>query len=294
VQLTVLRAPFPGYAPQDAEDLRAALAAILSDLEEWRPGRVQSVSLLGLSLGGAHALHIASQPEPADGLRFERIVAVNPPVDFLRAASRFDDFFDAPLRWPADERDGRVLELGKKVLTLLDGEVSDPRLPFDRTESEFLIGLNGRDSVRNAMVGIEQATGRGVQMGPELDPARGWLLAEMNHSSFEIYVRHLVVPHFLETDRAGAADVESLLEASGLRGLAAALSSDARVRVFTNQDDFLLSAEDVAWLRETLGERASVFPQGGHLGNLWVPEVQEAILDALGTKRESAPAAAND
>ncbi|HEY8120068.1 MAG TPA: VacJ family lipoprotein [Myxococcota bacterium] len=278
VQLTALRAPYPGYAPRDAADLRAALEAIRAELERWRPGRVQASSLLGLSLGAAHALHIAAQPEGT--LHFERIVAVNPPVDFLRAARRFDEFFDAPLRWPAAERDRRVLEIGKKALVLLDGRTGDPRLPFDRIESEFLIGLNGRDAVHNAMVAIQQATGRGLRLEPELDPARGWLLEEVNYSSFDAYVRHLVVPHFLATESA-TATVESLLEASGLRGLGPALAADARVAVITNADDFLLAPEDVAWLEETLGARATIFPHGGHLGNLWVPEVQAAIVQAL-------------
>jgi ABC-type transporter lipoprotein component MlaA len=280
VQLTVLRAPYPGYAPNDAADLRDALEAIRADLESWRPGRVQSASLLGLSLGAAHALHIAARPQTEGAQHFERIVGVNPPVDFLRAAHRFDEFFDAPLRWPAAERDRRVLELGKKALALFNGDVSDPRLPFDRTESEFLIGLNGRDAVHNVMVAIAQATGRRLRLEPELDPARGWLLEEVNHSSFDGYVRHLVLPHFLAIGEE-TASVESLLTASGLRSLAAALAADERVRVVTNADDFLLAPEDIAWLKETLGARVTVFPQGGHLGNLWVPEVQEAILRAL-------------
>jgi ABC-type transporter lipoprotein component MlaA len=289
VQLSALRAPYPGYAPHDAADLHDALAAIRADLDAWRPGRVQSASLLGLSLGAAHALHIAAQPEGA--LHFERIVAVNPPVDFLRAARRFDDFFDAPLRWPAAERDRRVLEIGKKALVLFGGAVSDPRLPFDRIESEFLIGLNGRGAVHNVLVAIQRATGRSLRLEPELDPARGWLLEAVNHSSFDGYVRHLVLPHFLESGQASAS-VESLLAASGLRSLAPALAADERVFVLTNEDDFLLAAEDIAWLRQTLGERATVFPQGGHLGNLWVPEVQEAILRMLGSGvDELAPAA---
>ena len=283
VQLTALRAPYPGYAPRDAADLYAALAAIRADLEAWRPGRVQAVSLLGLSLGAAHALHMATQPEGT--LHFARIVAVNPPVDFLRAARCFDEFFDAPLRWPAAERDRRVLEIGKKALALLAASVGDPRLPFDRIESEFLIGLNGRDAVHNAMVAIQRTTGRGLRLEPELDPARGWLLEEVNHSSFDAYVRHLVVPHFLATE-SGTATVESLLEASGLRSLGPALAGDARVTVITNADDFLLAPEDVAWLRATLGTRATVFPHGGHLGNLWVPEVQETILRSLGSPPE--------
>jgi ABC-type transporter lipoprotein component MlaA len=284
LQLGALRAPYPGYAPHDAADLREAMAAIRADLEAWRPGRVTSASLLGLSLGAAHALHIAAQPATEGGgtQRFERIVAVNPPVDFLRAARRFDDYFDAPLRWPAVERDARVLELGKKALALLAGPSDDPRLPFDRTESEFLIGLNGRDAVHNAMAALERTTGRAVRARGVRDPERGWLLEELNHASFDEYVRRLVLPHFLATEGNGAS-VESLLAASGLRNLAPALAGDARVRVITNADDFLLAAEDVSWVRETLGARAIVFPEGGHLGNLRAPEVQEAILDALGT-----------
>jgi ABC-type transporter lipoprotein component MlaA len=277
VQLAVLRSPYPGYAPHDAADLRATLEAIYADVSAWKPGHVTSASLIGLSLGAAHALHIAAQPE--DALRFERIVAVNPPVDFLVASRRFDEFFDAPLRWPADERDRRVLEIGKKALALFDGEVSDPRLPFDRIESEFLIGLNGRDAVHNAMVAIQTATGRGVLLQPELDPARGWLLEEVNHSSFDAYVRHLVLPHFLGSDPNTS--VEGLLEASGLHEIAPALAANPRVAIFTNADDFLLGEGDAAWLRAALGERVTIFPQGGHLGNLSVPEVQDAIFRAL-------------
>jgi ABC-type transporter lipoprotein component MlaA len=277
VQLRALRSPYPGYAPHDAADIRAALEAIHADIAAWKPGRVTSASLVGLSLGAAHALHIAAQPESA--LRFERVVAVNPPVDFLVASRRFDEFFDAPLRWPAAERDRRVLETGKKALALLDGDVSDPRLPFDRIESEFLIGLNGRDAVHNAMVAIQTTTGRGVLLEPELDPARGWLLEEVNHSSFDAYVRHLVLPHFLGSDPN--ASVESLLEASGLHDIAPALATNPRVAIFTNVDDFLLGEGDADWLRAALGERVTIFPQGGHLGNLWVPQVQDSIFRAL-------------
>lgn len=278
VQLTALRSPYPGYAPDDAADIYRALAAIRADLEAWRPGRIESVSLLGLSLGAAHALHIAAQPEGA--LHFERIVAVNPPVDFLRAAHRFDEFFDAPLRWPAAERDRRVAEIGKKALALFDGEVDDPRLPFDRTESEFLIGLNGRDAVHNALVGIREATGTSPFHDAGRDPRRGWLLDEINESSFEHYVRDVVVPHYIANGEPDAS-ADALLAASGLRSIGSALARDPRVRVLTNADDFLLAPENVAWLKQTLGERATVSPRGGHLGNLWEPEVQRAIFDAL-------------
>jgi pimeloyl-ACP methyl ester carboxylesterase len=53
------------------------------------------------------------------------------------------------------------------------------------------------------------------------------------------------------------------------------------VRVVANADDFLLAPEHLRWLEDTLGERLTVFPAGGHLGNLWRPEVQAAIGRAL-------------
>jgi hypothetical protein len=52
--------------------------------------------------------------------------------------------------------------------------------------------------------------------------------------------------------------------------------------VFHNQDDFLLSEEDWSWLKNIMGRRLTVFSAGGHLGNLYVPEVQNYILEAAG------------
>jgi hypothetical protein len=49
-----------------------------------------------------------------------------------------------------------------------------------------------------------------------------------------------------------------------------------------NRDDFLLPADDLAWLKTTFApDQLTVFEQGGHLGNLSHPAVQKAILEAL-------------
>jgi hypothetical protein len=63
------------------------------------------------------------------------------------------------------------------------------------------------------------------------------------------------------------------------------LRDDARVRAFTNRNDFILGADNLAWRAGVLGDRLVVFPEGGHLGNLHVPAVHEKILDALGPSR---------
>jgi hypothetical protein len=67
-----------------------------------------------------------------------------------------------------------------------------------------------------------------------------------------------------------------------LQTYSAGLRANPDIRVIDNQNDFLLADEDLAWLRATFPlERLTVFPQGGHLGNLTNPKVQAAILAAL-------------
>jgi hypothetical protein len=60
------------------------------------------------------------------------------------------------------------------------------------------------------------------------------------------------------------------------------LRANPYIRVIVNQNDFLLEDEDLAWLRSTFSsQQLTVFPKGGHLGNLSNTSVQKSILAAL-------------
>ncbi len=276
-----LSASYPGYTPSDAKDLYGALAAVHRDLEDRHPGRVTQAHLLGYSLGGIQAIFIAGGEEARspDALRFERYVAINPPVDLRHAAESFDRYFDAPLAWPAEERDRRVQEVAMKAfLVAMEGLPEGTPLPFDRTESEFLVGFAGRVSMTTTLAALER---RGV---PTLEihatDGGGVLADEVNQGSLRRYADELVLPYFLEqTGQDG--DPAAIVHAAGLRAQEHTVRVNARVRIVTNADDFILDAGGLAWLRETAGERLHVFPTGGHLGNLNVPEVQAKIFDAF-------------
>jgi hypothetical protein len=45
-----------------------------------------------------------------------------------------------------------------------------------------------------------------------------------------------------------------------------------------NTDDFLVSPAQLAFLRQTFGSRFTLYPRGGHVGNIWYPDNREAIL----------------
>ena len=74
---------------------------------------------------------------------------------------------------------------------------------------------------------------------------------------------------------ANRADAKRL---TNLREDADNLRNNPKVRVQICEDDFLLTSQDVAWFHEVFGHNLKAYPKGGHLGNLYIPEVQENLV----------------
>lgn len=282
-----LSVDYPGYTPSDAEDLYHALSAIWQDLRAERPDGITSASLLGYSLGGIETLFIAAREDqrPGDSLRFESYTAINPPVDLLYAGRQFDAFFDAPLRWPEAVRAARIRELVMKAFVMLqDGLPENVPLPFDRTESEFLVGFSGRVTVADTLRAVEQRGAPGLEVETPVDGRQATLLDSILRSSFLAYFEQLALPYFAQRE-AHRLDGEALVESASLRSLGTRLQRNPRVAIVTNADDFILGEPGLEWLRANAGDRLTVFPTGGHLGNVGRPEFQEAVLGTLAPVR---------
>ena len=90
-----------------------------------------------------------------------------------------------------------------------------------------------------------------------------------------------MIPYY-QTRGIDSPTAEALEKAGDLRTYDAGLRANPNIRVIVNQNDFLLTDEDLAWLHATFApEQLTVFAQGGHLGNLTNPTVQKSILAAL-------------
>ena len=112
---------------------------------------------------------------------------------------------------------------------------------------------------------------------------------EILQYSYQDYFEKFVIPYYQARGLASPA-AETLEKADDLRTYDAGLRANPDIRVIVNQNDFLLADEDLAWLHATFApEQLTVFPQGGHLGNLSNPTVQKAILAALTPMRPPDP-----
>lgn len=273
----------PAYLPVDGHDVHVALTEIDRRLNVLYPDRLGDKALMGYSLGALHSLFIAAT-EPTNQsplIKFDRFVALNTPVRLLHGVSRLDEFYRAPLDWPAAERTDQMENTFLKVAALSQSTLTpQTSLPFNAIESRFLIGLTFRFLLREIIYSSQRRNNQDVLQQPIRNYRRDPVYQEILEYSYQDYFEKFVIPYYWM--RGMDATAEALEKAGDLRTYEAGLRGNPNFRVIVNQNDFLLADEDLAWLRATFGEeRLTVFAQGGHLGNLANPTVQKTIMEAL-------------
>jgi ABC-type transporter lipoprotein component MlaA/pimeloyl-ACP methyl ester carboxylesterase len=298
-------AAMPAYLPVDGHDLHVALTEIDQHLHALYPNRLGNKALMGYSMGAFQSLFIAAtepaNPPPFDLgatsqlpvrrspgkggplIQFDRYVAINTPIRMVYGISKLDEFYRAPLGWPAAERTGDIENTFLKVAALSKSTLTpQTSLPFNAVESKFLIGLTFRLTLRDIIFSSQRRNNQGVLQHPIRNFRRDPLYQEILQYSYQDYFEKFAIPYY-QTRGLAAPTVETMEKAGDLRTYDAGLRANPNIRVIVNQNDFLLADEDLAWLHATFApEQLTVFPQGGHLGNLSNPTVQKSIMGALG------------
>lgn len=275
-------AALPAYAPVDSNDLLVALSAINNNLEKRHPGRFGKRAIIGLSMGGFQTLQIAAREksQSRDMLVADRYVAINSPVDLKIGAGFLDAFYKAPLQWPQQERHERINQTTAKALMMLapGPRAKTPPVTFGGNESKYLIGLNFRFILRDAIFNSQSRHNLGKIQAPLSSWSRNSAYDEISRWSYSDYFHKLVVPYYATR---GVTASQIIYEAD-LRNKSSQLRSNSKIRVVSNHNDFLLGPSDAAWLKSTFpGKKLTMFPNGGHLGNLSSPPMRAAILEAL-------------
>ncbi len=270
----------PAYPPADCHDLLVSLTEIDRKLDRKHPGKISSRALLGYSMGGFQSLYLAAQGTGDSGLvDFDRYVAINTPVDLEDGIRKLDSFQNAPLDWPADVRQQKInntLLKAANFLTLTPEQLANP--PFDATESRMIVGLSFRLTLRDTIYSSQSRDNMGVLKTPLNDWRRDPAYDEILNYSYGDYYKSFVLPYYKQR---GISQRDFSRE-DNLRSQQSALASNSKIRVLVNQDDFVTDSSDISWLRSTVGpSRLTVFPNGGHLGNLGTPPVRQGILNSL-------------
>jgi pimeloyl-ACP methyl ester carboxylesterase len=282
----------PGYLPVDANDMHVALTEIDRRLHTLYPGRLGGKSLMGYSMGALQTLFLAAT-EATNQLpliKFERYVALNTPVRMAFGISQLDEYYQAPLEWPAEERTENIKNTFLKVAALSKATLTpQTSLPFSAIESKFLIGMTFRFMLRDVIFSSQRRNNQGILQHSILSFRRDPVYQEILQYSYQDYFNQFAVPHY-EARGLVSPVAETLAKDGDLRTYEASLRTSLNIRIIVNQNDFLLADEDLVWLHATFSpEQLKVFPQGGHLGNLANPAVQKSIVEALTRTKSASP-----
>ncbi len=284
---TASSVPVPGYIPSDAEDVRDAISAVFKDLEN-KGLRFQKRILVGYSLGGMHALFIGAKEKAEPKLKIDQFVAINPPVDAVKAVSALDGIGHAWKKWPREqvfERGSfaacKYISMSKKQYkpygeTEKENARYEP-LPFSDIEAQALISFNYKITLDEMILSIVRNNGdMNFFKSPCSWGNRTDFYREINQLSFADYHEMFLLKYRSGIEKC-TLSADELNEKSSLSSIEDFLRNDRNAFIIHSSNDFLESPAERQWLRKTMGDRCVFYNVGGHLGDLYLAGLQSKL-----------------
>lgn len=276
--ISASRSSVPGDLTEDAADLyrvmEIAWKQVAGEIE------VSSFNLCGYSLGGTQSAFVARLDEERKVFNFRKVLMINPAVSLYSSATRIEDlmkqipggpkkqgvFFNSMLsKFSRYYRYGNFVAINDEFLYSIYAEKL-----FSREETAGLIGLTYRINLAGMIFASDVMTNSGYVIPKNrilktTDSVYDYFLVS-SHLSFIDYFNEYLLP-YIQKQRPGLTK-QMYVDSLSLRSIEGYLASSDKFAVMTNENDFILTGEDIAYLRQLFGERARIYPRGGHLGNL--------------------------
>ena len=268
----------PGFSREDARDLYR----VMQEIRNRHPDvEVTRYLLTGYSLGGLHAGFVSQLDSINQVFDFKRVLMINPPVNLFASVGQLDKLVNVSVRGVSDTqtfydhifsklatffRDRGGLRLDAAMLY----EFQQSEQGLTNEEMAMLIGTVFRFAASDIVFTSDLVNQRGLIVPPGKRLTNGTSLtpyfAQALQCNFNCYIRTQLLPFWRK--RFDGEDIRSLIEETGLAAIEEHLRDNPRIAVMTNADDLILVPGDLAWLRAVFADRLTVYPSGGHLGNM--------------------------
>jgi hypothetical protein len=268
----------PGLLSADAEDIYRVMQLVRHRLDAELT--ITDFGLVGYSLGATNAAFVARLDHERQSFDFNKVLLINPPVNLYRSASILDRMFEehVPTVAAFNALFERVMLVFSEFYSPAEPMVFSSELlyeiyqrrPIADSSLEALIGAVFRLTSMNLLFASDVIANVGVLVAPHRTPGITTSLTPYFKAamvlSFQDYARRVLYPHYLKT----APDItfDELVERESLRALEDYLRSTPKIGLMHNSDDFTLSPDELEYLKVVFGDRARIYPKGGHNGNL--------------------------
>ncbi|WP_224982098.1 alpha/beta hydrolase family protein [Geomonas agri] len=287
----------PGIATDDAKDLYRVMDLAYQKVRDRI--QVSQFLLAGYSLGGFNAAFVAKLDDKEHHFNFKRVLLVNPPVCLYDSVSALDrllvqnvpggmDNFDTWFRGVFSETMHLAESWGPGGLSGESMYRTYKRMQPSESNLAALIGLTARMNAADMIFTADVMNGGGyivpknVRLTSTTSLTRYATVAYK--TSFVDYFDQWLFPHYQKTEPGLTR--EQLLRRETLRSLEGYLKGSGKFGLIHNEDDIILVSGDIEYLERVFGDRAWIFPSGGHMGNMFHPDVVSAITGFLKGKEE--------
>lgn len=279
---------YPGYTQEDSKDLYSVMQRVLDDVKTRYDARIGKIGMLGISDGALYTAYLSKMDSEQRQIGIDTYLLVNPPVDLFEAARKIDRMADIGKEYGTGQKTQLEAYAFGVLMEAMRNDPGDPdyfadwdkRLRLEDKQIEYLIGKNFHDAVGDTIYVINLANELSILKTSISWGYRSARLEEARSYGLMQYVETFVIPRLRRIGNKEMS-LNALDKLNSLRGIKSVLENNRTVFLMHNLDDILVSAEDVAYLEKVFGDRAMIYPHGGHLGNLWYPENKQHILDVF-------------
>ena len=280
----------PGRVDEDVTDLYRVMRLAY---EELAPEiQVTDFHLTGYSLGGWHAAFLTAFDEDQKGFDFKRVLLINPPESLYESISILDRMLEESIPGGMEgvnEFFQEAFESFSKLYTQTEFVEFDEDFLYQAygqlnpgdEKLGALIGLAFRFSANSMIFAADVMQGGGYIVPSNAVLTRSTSLTPFfktgARTGFVDYLDKFYGPFFLA--RNPEITQEDLVAEASLKRISDYLSANRKIGLIHNRDDLILGPDDIEFFEETFGERALIFPNGGHMGNLQHRFVMAAIAD---------------
>ncbi|MFS0826167.1 serine/threonine protein kinase [Pseudomonas sp. MLB6B] len=279
----------PGVSQEDAEDLYRVMQAVRAQHPRLP---VTSFNLTGYSLGALDAAFVSRLDETRRSFNFKKVLLLNPPVNLLTSVNNLDKLVQTRVK--GIDRSTTFYELMLEKLTryfqekgfvdlneALLYDFQNSRQHLSNEQMAMLIGTSFRFSAADIAFTSDLINRRGLIIPPKYPITEGTSLTPFFKRAlqcdFECYLNEQVIPMWRA--RSDGNSLPQLVDQVSLYALADYLHNTPKVAVMHNADDVILGPGDIGFLRKVFGDRLTLYPHGGHCGNLNYRVNSDAMLE---------------
>ncbi|MDP3814138.1 serine/threonine protein kinase [Pseudomonas sp.] len=279
----------PGITRDDADDLYRAMQAVRAQHPRLQ---VSEFHLTGYSLGALQAAFVSELDETRRSFNFKRVLLLNPPVNLYTSITNLDRLVQTQVEGIDNGTTFYQLVLDKltryfqakgyvEINDALLYDFQNSREQLSDEQMAMLIGAVFRFSSSDIAFTSDLVNRRGlitpisypIEEGTSLTP----FFKRALQCNFDCYLTEQLIPMWRARYDGGS--LAQLIDQVSLYAVADYLKNSSKIAVMHNADDVILGPGDLGFLRRTLGERLTLYPLGGHCGNLNYRVNSDAMLE---------------